>query len=96
MSDEKSKELLQEKDRLANENAVLRQENAELKLRESEYLNTIREQGAELEKLRIVARTVEKHFIENGPGWQVEKCVGCGKCDYVLLEDALAKALHGK
>ncbi len=87
MNDAKSKELL------VNENAALRQENAELKSRESQYLNTIREQGEELEKLRILARTVENHFIENGPGWQVERCVGCGKCEYVLLEEALVKAL---
>lgn len=87
MNDANSKELL------AKENAVLRQENAELRLRESQYLNTIREQEAEMEKLRTLARTVENHFIENGPGWQVERCVGCGKCDYVLLEEELVKAL---
>lgn len=93
MSNEKIKELLQDKDQLANENAALRQENAELKSKQAQYLNTIREQGAELEKLLILARTVENHFIENGPGWQVERCVGCGKCEYVLLEEALVKAL---
>ena len=92
MSNEKSKEL-QARDHLENENNALRRENSELKLREEKYINTIKEQDAELEKLRILARTVENHFNENGSSWQVERCIGCGKCDYVLLEDAVTKAL---
>jgi len=93
LSDEKIKVILPGEEHLENENAALRQENAELKLKEEKYAKIIKEQAAELEQLRILARVVERHFIENGPGWQVERCVGCGKCDYVLLENSLAKAL---
>lgn len=94
MNDERIKELLQEKGYLENKNTALLQEIAELKLKEEGYIKTIKEQSAEMEQLRILARTVEKHFIENGSGWQVERCVGCGKCDYMVLEDSLAKALQ--
>ena len=73
------------------ENTILRKENEEFKVREEQYLNTIKEQGEELERLRVMAKVLETHFNENGPGWQVERCVGCGKCDYVLLENSLAK-----
>ncbi len=93
MSDEKRIKLMQEKDHLENDNAALRQEIEALKLREEKYLYTIKEQGSELEKLRNLARVTEQHFIENGPGWQVERCIGCGKCDYVLLGNTLEKAL---
>lgn len=82
----------QEKERLKNENNTILQENRELKLREEMYLNTIKEQNLELEKLRAVAKALQDHFMKNGPSWQVERCVGCGKCDYILLEDALVKA----
>lgn len=93
MNELKMTEILQEKNSLENMNNALMKENAELKLREEQYMNTIKQQSMELEKLRIVAQALEKHFRENGSGWQVERCVGCGKCDYILLEESLSKAL---
>ena len=94
MSNAKTNKQMNEAELLAKveENTILQKENAALKLKEEKYINTIKEQGEELERLRVVAKVLENHFMENGPGWHVEKCVGCGKCDYVLLENSLAKA----
>lgn len=74
-----------EKEQYENMIAVLQQENKALK-------STIEEQVQELEKLRAVAKTLQNHFLKNGPAWQVERCAACGKCDYMLLEESLVNA----
>ncbi len=70
--------------------SALRTEHAELKTREEQYINTIKEQGQELEQLHRLARVVRNHFEDFfNTGCHVERCVACSKCDYEILGQAL-------
>lgn len=92
MSKEMEQAGLTEKERLEKENIALQEEITALRLKEENHTQTIQAQNQELEKLRTIVKALQDHFLKNGPAWQVERCVGCGKCDYMLLEESLVKA----
>lgn len=68
--------------------AALQAELAELKQRETQYIELNQAQVEELQELRDLAQVVRQHFNNN---IGVQRCTGCSKCDYETLENALLK-----
>ncbi|CFX89724.1 Uncharacterized [Syntrophomonas zehnderi OL-4] len=75
---------------VATEIEQLRNENAELKSQVEKHAAMMQEQNQELEQLRKLAGVVLKHFegvLDNG--CYVDRCMGCSRCDYEILGQAL-------